>query len=271
MLFISPALVVTPADPEQAHYPLIGIETKVTLANVSADSEVSGYPVTNLANPLTVSEWRSASTAEQLITIEDLEGQTDYVGIARHNLGSAGVAVTVEGITGEIDAEWEVLLDSVTLGDDSPHVFRFAKDYYVGIQLRLVPADVAPKIAVMFAGALQTIWKGIAPGYTPLHLGEQIDILNGRSASGEHLGAIVTGATLASTASFQDIDPEWFAANMPALLSRLNRGASFFWLWSPTTHPDHVAYANLARTAVPVISRATEHYDLDLSMSGLAL
>lgn len=269
-LITAPALIISPDTTIEPHHPLIGCDNKVTFGNLAADSEAANYPVTNLANPLTVSGWRSGSTAAQVVEINSLEGQTDYVGIARHNLGSTGCSVAVWGITAEPGAVFEELLDPVLLADDAPAMLRFAKDYYVGLELRLVPDGTAPQMAVLFAGALLAVRPGIQPGYVPLPLAVSLDVQNGRSQSGEYLGAIVTGAALGSPASFRDMEAGWFDSEMRPFIDAANYGATFFWAWAPTYRPNDVAYAFLAQTAQPPVVRSGAFYDLDLSMGGVA-
>src|SRR5690606_20831318 len=101
-------------------------------------SELTDFPASNLANPSTtpLQGWRSDSTADQYVTATvSPQVEVDYVGIARHNLGSTQTVVTVEAILADEGADWEVVVEPTTLGDDAPAVFRFAPDFYVGVRL----------------------------------------------------------------------------------------------------------------------------------------
>lgn len=269
-LITSPALVVAPDATIEPHHPLILWDNKVTFSNVSADSAIADAPASNMANPLTVSVWRSASTAAQVVEIEGLEGETECIGIARHNLGSGGCGVAVWGITAEPGAVFEELLETVLLGNDTPAMLRFARGFYTALELRLTPDGTAPSIAVLFAGELLAVRPGIQPGYVPLPKALSLDVQSGRSQSGEYLGTIVTGASLGSPASFRDMEADWFDAEMQPFVDAANRGATFFWAWAPIYRPDDVAYAFLAQTAQPPVVRSGAFYDLDLSMGGVA-
>ena len=78
----------------------IGYNNAGTIGNVVADSEQANYPATNLANPATNLLWKSDSTSAQYVTIDiDAEQSCDYIGIARHNLGTAQCDIEIQGQT----------------------------------------------------------------------------------------------------------------------------------------------------------------------------
>lgn len=80
----------------------IGYDNAVTISNVSADSEQTKYPATNLANPATNSLWKSESASAQYVTIDvDAVQNCDYIGIAGHNFGTASCDVEIQGQTVE--------------------------------------------------------------------------------------------------------------------------------------------------------------------------
>ena len=270
-IFTASALIISPAFARQPHHPLISWDSKVKFGSVAADSSATGYPASNLANPSTLLRWQSASTAEQLVTISNIEGQSDHVAIARHNLGSTGALVSVEGITAEPGAVWEELLDPVLLGDDAPHIFRFAKDSYIGLRLRIVPDGTAPRCAVLYCGELLALMPGLSPGYVPLTQAEQIREFNGTSESGEYLGSIIMGAGLRSTAEVPEIDPDYYDQKLAPFIRAANRKQPFFFAWSPTKHPGQVAYAWLASAASAPVIRGTGQRSLSLDMAGLSI
>lgn len=267
---LSPGLVVSPVAGESDINPYVGWHSQVAFGNVTADSEAAGKPVTNLANPSTVNWWLSASTAEQLVTVSDLDGETDYVAIEGHNFGSAGVTVSVEAITAEPGAVWEVVHTGVSPADDGVLLLRFAKDFYVGVRLRLVPDGAAPRMAVLFVGELIVIPTGISPGYTPITEGQNTDMVGGRSEGGDFLGNIVTGASLNTTTPLKLLPRTWYETVFRPFIRAFNAGETAFFAWSPVLRPDQVAYCWVDGTARPVISQADGRYDIDIPMRGVA-
>jgi hypothetical protein len=76
MLVISQNLVLSPAEAALPDgVPLILYENKVTRTNVTATSEDSDYPITNVANVATNQEWRSVDDATPLPTTIDQLGR----------------------------------------------------------------------------------------------------------------------------------------------------------------------------------------------------
>lgn len=267
----TPSLIVSPPFDYEPFHPLVGWVSLVTRSNVSADSENASYPASNLANISTNLRWESDSLDEQLVTLTDINGVADYVGIARHNFGTGEVLVAVEGILSAPGEDWETLIGPVQLADDAPAVLRFAKATYSSIRLRLTPDNIKPRCAVMYCGTLTPIKPGILPGYVPLPRALSAEAIDGTSESGEHLGSIITGATLASSAQFRDIDPDFYTLMLKPFIAAANRKAPFFFAWSPEAHPDEVAFAWLKSSAQPLVNRSTEEIDLTLDMGGLAL
>lgn len=267
----APGLVITPDYDYEPHHPLVCWENKVTFSGLTSDSAVTGNPVTNLANQNTNNLWKSGSTAEQLVTVSSLDGETDSVNIARHNLGSAAVLVSVETLTAEPGAVFTEVFAPVYLADDSPAILRFAKGYYTDVRLRLVPTATAPQIGILYVGALTALKPGLEPGFVPLSRAKNYEVYSGRSTSGEYLGAIITGGGLQSSASIRDIDPDFYGDVVAPFLESANLFEPFFFAWSPDAYPSEVAFAWLTSPALPNISRNTLHVDISLSMAGLIL
>lgn len=270
VVVLSPGLVVTPPVGYLPHFPIVGWRNQVTVATVSADNELAAFPATNLANASTSQVWEGATADETLITVINLTGETDYVGLARHNLGSSDAVIFVSGMTAASSPAYVELLE-YDPGDDTPMLLRVAKDFYTSIQLRIVPAGTAPRAAVLHVGELLTLPNGIQPGYTPLVDGQDVSRAVGWADSGEYLGSIVTGSRLTSSASIKDIDAANYDALVRPFVTAANRGAAFFFAWSPTDRPAEVGYCALEGAAKPVINQRTGQSDITLSMAGVAL
>jgi len=131
MLVISGTLVLSPAQAAlPPGTPRILWDNFVTFGSITASSEAAGYPISNVTNPATNQEWRAAAAGavEIAITIgvvDELSG----VGIARHNFGSAGIALSLLGTSEGIDAYTKLLLHfdgsdaSTSFVDECGHAF----------------------------------------------------------------------------------------------------------------------------------------------------
>lgn len=268
-VIFSPALVISPVTGESKLNPYIGWKNQVAFGNVSADSSATGYPASNLANASTTNRWVSGSTAEQLITVAGVIDDVDYVAIAGHNFGSAGVSLSIEGQTSESAPDFEVLA-SIDPATDAPLLIRIPKAPYISLQIRLTPVDVAPFASVLFVGELIIVPTGISPGYTPLEHGRDVDLVGGRAESDEYLGNIVVGSSLSSSTPFRLLPPIWYEAEMRPFIRAANFGEAFFFAWSPVLRPNDVGYCWFGGgSARPTISQSDGSFDITLPLQGL--
>ncbi len=269
MIVFSNSLVASIRPAESTLWPLFGWHNLVMISNIEADHELDDFPVTNLANPQTNSLWKSGSTADQTITITLSGGEeVDYIGIARHNWGSARVRITIDAMSGEDGSDWEEVKSDTYLGDDKPTMLLFEANFWVGVRINLYSEADAPQAAVLYVGKSMRMPTGIPPGHSPL-----LDALEARvstpvSENGEFIGDIVLSERLQTTADFRLIDGSWYRNNMRAFV---RQRTPFFFAWSPELHPSECAFAKLTNDPKPVINQATGEMDISLGMVGLAL
>lgn len=269
-LILSAALAISPVATYPASYPLIGWHNVVTFGSLSATSAATGYPATNLSTPSTIDRWVGGSAAELLVTVSGLDDEVDYVGIARHNLGSAGIEVSVEILTADAGGVWAEAFAGVLLGDDAPAVLQFAAVTVIGVRLRLQAGTAAPDIAVLHVGKLIQMQKGLQQDWVPLHRAVSTEKLGGRNEAGDYLGTIVTRQKAGTVASFKVLDADWYDATLAAFVDAANAGSAFFFMWEPDGHADEVGYCWLTADAMPRWSMMnTDYLDLSLSLGGI--
>lgn len=270
MIVISQAFALTLSESFAANLPVIGWDNLVTISNVEADGEASGFPATNLANPSTILGWRGANTSTQYLTVETGRASPiDYLAIARHNFGTGLVTVSIEGLSPDDGATWEELVEEVILPSDAPVLFRFEPTILAEIRVKLQPASVVPQAAVLYVGKLLVMQRGVQV-HTPITMGRRRQVETGRSQSGDFLGRIITTASLATTADIQYLTPEWYRANMDAFADA-SAGVPFFFAWDPEDHPDEVGFAWLVNDLVPQTSHLVGYINVTLDMEALAL
>lgn len=253
--------------------PVIGWDNRFVASGVTADSEAAGFPASNLANPSTAARWQSASTADQYVTFAISGGDPiDYIGIARHNLGSAGVNVSVEIPDEASPGDWIEIFPAAVLAGDAPALLRFEAVFASEVRLRLQPVGTAPRIAVVYVGKLLVLPVGFEPGLVPLPFAANDEIATARSESGDFLGRIVTDQKLATAVSIQYLDDAWFRANMGPFV-RVARTRPFFFAWMPATYPADVGYAwlesDLRPQAVRTMAGVKVHLNLQIAAVSL--
>lgn len=268
-LILSPNFILQNASEgaQDLSRPIIGWDNQVTVAGVSADHELANFPAENVANPSTNLVWTSSSTATQYLTfLLNEEAESNYLGIARHNLGSTGIVVSVE-IKTAADAAWEEMVEGFVVPDDSPILLRFPDVSVVGMRLKLVPLASAPEIAIVHIGRLLVMPIGLAVGHTPLIDGRVTRTAAGTAEAGDYLGSIILSQRLTSTATFQNLDEDWYRANMRPFI-KAGRGATFFFSSFPESHPREAGYAWLTEDPQPEFLAALR-VNVSLVMGGI--
>lgn len=268
-IVIPKSLVVSRSSLELRYYPWILWDNKVIFGSVSADFEADLYPASALANSNSTIYWMSTSTADQYITVVNLDGQIDGFGLARHNL--AGATLSIEAINADSSPDFAEVVAPWVQGDNSPILARMAKDSYTSMRLKIVSPTAIPWAAVLSIGEILIVPQGFEPGYTPIGDGEEIDLSVGRSTIGEFLGSIVEGAALLTTSTFNRLPRTWYETYMRPFIKYANRGGTFFFAWSPVLRPKDVGYCWFTASVKPVITTTQSHYQVDLPMAGIAL
>lgn len=256
--------------------PLIGYDNLVTTDTITTDTAAEGFPASNLANPSTNLRWvgEIASPAvDEHITVNtdtpDLQ-EIDYIAIARHNLFTAQIPVSVEYL--DVDASpavWVELIEPVVLPNDGPALFRFPPLPYASIRLRLQPGDAGPSVAVVYCGKLLVLQRRIHAGHTPMPYARETKVVNGRSESGEFLGRIVTSQMTKTSVSQKNITPDWYRANMEPFLQQAQENP-FFFAWRPGDYPLEVGYAWLTNDPMPANALANGMVTFELEVGGIA-
>lgn len=263
-VYISHALALALAPTTDNDAGIIGYDNLLTIGNVTATSSATNYPATNLANPSTVSLWRSAVTTTQYVTI-NATGTADYLALARHNLSAT--TVSVEAYDG---STWSTVFAEQVLGSNAPAILRFASTAASQFRLKIQNATVAPEIAILYVGELLELQRRIYVGHTPITYGRQTTVQSGRSENGNYLGRVILQERLATSVQLENLTPNWYRDTMDAFVIAA-KSQPFFYSWRPTTYPEEVGFCWLTSDAVPVNQRANGMMSISLELGGFAL
>lgn len=270
MLVISQNLVLS--EPEASlneNCPLVGWRNVITATGVAADFEDPDYPASNLANNLTHSIWRSTTTDAQEITFTIAEvDPVDSICIARHNFGTAEVAVT-PGYYDESDV-WHELVAEVMPGDDKPLMFRFTGQSLASITLRLAAGSSEPFAAVVYVGKLLVLQRRIYRDHVPLPYARKVKIVNGRSESGNYLGRIVLQRSRETAIRMQLLTPAWYRSTLDEFLAAAIEDTPFFFAWRPEEYPLEVGYCWLLDEPMPAPASPANLIAFDVKVGGIA-
>lgn len=241
-------MIILPAGFELPNNPLIGYDNLVTAAGLSADQESSSAPVTQLANPATYNPWSGTSAVAQSVVVAlEASAPVDYVGIAQHNLGTAGIVYHIEY---SADGSSWTEVDSDLPADDGViiHVFDSVTSGFW--RLRFEAGSEPPSMAVLYVGSILQVPRRVYVGHTPITLGRSTDIRSGRSESGQFLGRVVKRRLFECSVQFENLEPDWYRSNFDPFALDAEENP-FFWAWRPTSYPYEVAYAWAMRNIVP--------------------
>jgi len=252
-IVVSQSLVISAGvDDLNADSPIVGYQTLVTAGNIDATTEASDFPASNLANPVTHLIWKAAAVGDNYVTVVlDTPEEVDYLAIAAHNFGSGLMVLSVEGNAdspsiGSPNDEWFELVPEAMATVDGPLIFRFTKQSLYAVRLRIQTSQsspaLVPQIGVMYVGALLYMQRRLYVGHTPLTYGRQLSTANLRSINGAFLGRIVLGQTRKSSASFQNLTPDWFRTYLDPFLIAAQE-SPFFFAWRPGSYPSEAGFA----------------------------
>ncbi len=269
MIVISRAFgIVEPPDYDiNENSPLVGWRNFVTADMVSADSSDPSFPPLNVANPTTYLKWLSTSTADQYLTIATggPPQDVDYVAIARHNLGTAQITVSIEGY---IAGVWTEIVEETLLSNDEVTIFRFTQMSLTSLRIRMQSGDDPPSIAVVYAGLILQLQRRIYVGHTPFPYGRVTNVVNNKSENGNFLGRIIISQTNATSFTMSNIDRDWYRTYMDPFIDAA-QDTPFFFSWRPGTFPRESGYAWMSGNPVPVNQSSNGMMKITLQMGGI--
>lgn len=242
MIVVSGHIVLSPVEvAESFDHPLIGWQNVVTAAGITADTQDPSYPATNLANPSTFLEWHAADTSVQYVRFATNETDPiDYIGIAKHNLGSAEIPISVEALDDD-GVTWIEIVEEVMLPDDTPAMLLFAAKSYNDVRLKLGSGNEPARAAVVYVGKSLMMERKVYVGHTPIPMGRKSDVSSQRSISGNFLGNITLGEWRETSVPFSLFTPGWYRANIEPFIEAA-KDSTFFFAWRPNTYPREVGY-----------------------------
>lgn len=258
--------------------PWIMYHNVVTAEGLASQTEDDDHPVTNLANPATHLIWMAGiNTAEDeyvTLTTGYISANLDYMAIAKHNFGTIGATISVEGRIDDgfsPEEPYNILIDPFIPADDSPLMMRFAPQTLTHIRLRIQNWTDTPQAAVMYVGLTMVMERGIKVDvdHVPLYYGRRSVIVNGMSESGNFLGRVVLREFRESNAEFAHVTPEWFRTTFDDFIAS-TKDQPFFYAWAPTTYPGETGYAWLINDPQPETSPVTRRVSFNLEMRGIS-
>ena len=245
--------------------PMFGIDSIVTDGLITVTA-TANYPKSNLANPATFLKWQNSAATATNMTLAVTTGYINYVGVAAHNLGTIGAAITIQGDSGDGYVD---LTTVVTPPNDQPLIFLFTRHQYVGIRLVLGAGSAAHEMAVLYVGDKLLSQRNIYVGHNPITLNPRLNVVNGRSENGQFLGRIIVGERRETSVELSELSPMWVRGNLMPFLTAA-KARPFFFAWRPANYSTEVGFCWLTSDPVVTNSRANGMMSTTLNMAGIA-
>jgi hypothetical protein len=272
MLVITTSIVLSAAE---AAYPpgtpRILWDSIVTSSNITADSEAAGYPPSNLANPATLQEWRAAAAEDVEITITT--GTVDGLsggGIARHNFGTAGIAVEwgyYDGVT------WVSLAGPQIPADNEPLLGQWTEQSLSEIVIKLAEGSEAARAAVVYAGNLLIMPRGldVDADFLVPRFARKTEYTSPLSESGNYLGRLVLSQRVDGVShTYSHLTADFIRDEIDPFIAAAQDDVPFFYAMLADDGVSYdVAYAWITEDPMPQKSPVTGRYKLNLKMGGI--
>ena len=269
MIVTAPSMVQA-ANGLSLDHPIILWNSVVNSFDLASTTEDELYPVSNLANPASHLIWRGSGDASpaaiEYITLDtDAQLPIDSVGIAKHNFGSNGNAISIEADDG---GGFDVLIAPFTPDDDSPLLIRFNPVYVQSIRVKIAVGAEEPEAAVLYIGSALILPRKIYQGHTPINFGRRRKTVVGKSESGNYLGSIITTEWRETRQSLTLIEPAYYREHIDPFIEACG-DTPFFFGWRPESYPGDLGYAWMTNEPMP--RNATGHglIEIELQMSGI--
>lgn len=263
MIYISNALYVTAGiGPDyNENNPIIGYHSIITPSNLSVtgDMNLEVRPVENAWSPDTYTAWEGGiymgPPADKVIYLNIANPNAeniDYIGIAKHNIGSGEYQFSIE--ESNDNANWTVLVSPKTVPDDRAIVEYFDTTNSLYFRLKFFKANSAlfPSVIISHvkAGRALVLQRRIYVGHRPASLTSMVrrQVLN--SENGQYIGQIVKSRFNKTSCEQENVTPEYVRDKIVPFMKHVNgeveinntAPSTFFFAWRPSDYPDEVVY-----------------------------
>jgi hypothetical protein len=263
MIYVSPSIVLSPALLAPLRNPSFLWRNAIT--SVVADHEDIDYPAVNLLAPQTYSMWKSDTLGQQsLVASISSETAINAIGIAKHNF--AGHVLTIRGITADDGAEWQTLAE-MSPGDERAILAVFEPGYYEELEIE-IDGEVMPEAAVLYAGTLLVVPRGVPQSHMLAKDALQRDTLVGVAENGDFLGDVITSERFGFQVDLTALDGDWYRQNMRPFVQS---GRPFFYAQSPALMSGEAVFGKLEQVPQGKVSYWGGQMDVSLQIVGLAV
>lgn len=208
--------------------------------SLSASGEQAGFEADAALNPLTYESWKPDALPATWRIDAGAAVSVDYVGIARHTLGTDGASVKPQW--SDNDSVWNDItgIAAHAPADDGQILFLFAAESHRYWRIEVTGSTI-PSISVVFIGVALAMERPIYGGHSPLDLSRTTVIRPLRSERGQFLGRSIVRGGFAADFSWQHLTPTFYRTEFELFVEDALR-FPFFLAWRPSTFTESVGY-----------------------------
>jgi len=181
----------------------------------------------------------------------------NYLGIAKHNLGTVAYEYTLEYST-DGGTTWDTLAGPRIIGKNNAIIEYFDDVTYGNFRIKLyksatgTPAVIdGPIIAHIKLGRALILQRRIYAGHKPATLCKKVKRITNGSENGQFLGQEIVRSSHSGSCSQQHNTPEFVRTYVKPFIDHVNghvevedtAPSTFFFAWRPSSYPEEVIYA----------------------------
>jgi len=192
--------------------------------------------------PNTWERWTSAS-GTMLATFDPAAPAVmNFVGIAAHNLFTAGATIKIETTQAIIGGDSAYITQAViTPTSNAPIYVEFIEADPVERIRITITGGTNREVGVIYAGNALIMQQAIYGGHTPVNLASITDYRNAMSDSGQFLGRTIKRRGQATSFAWQNLTEQWYRDNFQPFVNSA-KTTPFFIQWRPDYQNTEIAF-----------------------------
>jgi hypothetical protein len=253
MIVFPNAVVLSPPDSVPLYTPRVGYQSFARARDafsVTVSTEDPSGPRDAPLRPDTAEYWLPTALPATWELDLGASQTVDYIAVAGHTIGTAAASIAASTSPDLVTAYSAFGGTAVTPADDTPIMFVDVPTSVRRVKLTLTGGAVKPQIAVIYAGKLLSMPKGLALGWQPLTMSRQTTLQQSMSRSGQFLGQSYRRNGVHATAKFDNLTESWYRSYFDPFVKNA-RLYPYFFAWNPQVWPLEVGYVWTPDDIVP--------------------
>lgn len=260
-IYISNSLYISGAlgDDYNANNPVIGYHSVLLPSDITAPDSISARPAVNAWTPDTAQVWEGEgyqgvpAQYEAHLQLENSANATvNYIGIARHNFGSAQLPYTIQRSDNGGALWYDVTVERLPANNDAIiHYFDDVNSGLFRIRFRKFGSDIdAPIVGHVKLGEALVLQRRIYVGHAPASIAKKVKRSTYGSENGQYLGQVIQRTYLTTSIEQENNSPDFVREYIVPFINHVNgqvvvedtAPSTFFFAWRPEDYPNEVVY-----------------------------